>query len=225
MSHQVAVEKIEAKFNKLISEARSTLLQCGFDGREYQHTFPPTTDYVRFRTEVMNLVQKICGPTSSHFLEVKSLAESPQSARNSYYYADCLGALEAAHRDYKDGLLSEIRRLVRADMLDDFLSQAEALLEQGFHVAAVSLAGAVLEDSLRKICVKNSITYGAKTRIDTLNSELARANAYDKLIQKEITAKADLRNNADHGNFQKVRPEDTEYMVKWIRPFVTENLS
>ena len=110
-------------------------------------------------------------------------------------------------------------------MLDDFLSQAEALLEQGFHAAAASLAGAVLEDTLRRLCDKNSISYGTKTKIDSLNSDLAKANAYDKLIQKEITAKADLRNNADHGHFAKVRAEDVADMVRWIRRFVTDYLS
>jgi hypothetical protein len=115
--------------------------------------------------------------------------------------------------------------LVRADLLDDFLSQAEALQEQGFHIAAGSLAGAVLEDTLRKLCDKHSIGYGAKTKIDALNSDLAKVNAYDKLIQKEITAKADLRNNADHGHFDKVRAQDVADMVRWIRRFVTENLS
>lgn len=133
--------------------------------------------------------------------------------------------MRAAHRDFNDGLLSEIRLLVRADLLDDFLSQAEALLDQGFHVAAASLLGAVLEDSLRKLCDQNSIAYASKTKIDVLNADLARADVYDKLIQKEITAKADLRNNADHGHFDRVRAEDAGDMLKWICRFVTDHLS
>jgi hypothetical protein len=48
---------------------------------------------------------------------------------------------------------------------------------------------------------------------------------YDKLTQKEITAKPDLRNNADHGHFAKVRAEDAADMVKWIRRFVTDYLT
>lgn len=224
MAGHIAEEKIEAKFNKLIEEARITLSGCRFDGRQY-YTLPANGDYVRFRTEIMNLVQKVCGPASSHYATIKRLAESKETANNSYYYADCLGVLEAAHRDFNDGLLSEIRLLVRADLLDDFLSQAEELLAQGFHIAAASLAGAVLEDSLRKLCDKHSVPYGAKTKIDSLNADLAKANVYDKLIQKEITAKADLRNNADHGQFAKVRSEDANDMVRWIRRFVTDRLN
>lgn len=225
MVHHIAESKIEAKFAKLVSEGRDMLTQCGFDGSEYHNRFPPKGDYTRFRTEAMNLIHKVCGPSSSHYQAIKGIAESPQTTLNSYYYSNCLGILEAAHADFKDGFLFELWLLVRADLLDDFLSQAEALLEQGFHIAAASVAGAVLEDTLRKLCDKHSISYGAKTKIDALNSDLVKANAYDKLVQKEITAKADLRNNADHGHFNKVRSEDVADMVRWIRRFVTENLN
>jgi hypothetical protein len=173
----------------------------------------------------MNLIHKVCGPSSSHFAAIKRLAESKETSLNSYYFADCVGVLEAAQRDFEDGLLTEVRLLIRADLLDDFLSQAEELLTQGFHIAAASLAGAVLEDTLRKLCDKHSVSCAPKTKIDSLNSDLAKAGVYDKLVQKEITAKADLRNSADHGHFDRVRKEDVEDMLAWIRRFVTERLN
>jgi HEPN domain-containing protein len=224
LAHHVFEDRIKEKFNTLETEGRNMLSSSGYDGRQYNRN-PPTGDYVRFRTEVMNLIEKVCGQASSHYQAIKHLAESPQSTHNSYYYAACFGALQAAQRDFNDGMLSNIKLLVRADLIDDFLSQAEALLEQGFHIPAASLAGAVLEDSLRKLCDKHSVAYAAKTKIDTLNSDLARVEVYDKLIQKEITAKADLRNNADHGHFAKVRTEDVADMVRWIRRFVTQMLN
>src|SRR5882724_481166 len=145
-------------------------------------------------------------------------------ADKNYSFANVYGVLKAAYQGYEDGLLIELKRLVRADLLDDFLSQAEMLLDQGYHVPAASLAGAILEDTLRKLCDVNSISYPDKTKIDALNIELAKRDIYDKLIQKEITAKADLRNNADHGKFNDVRESDVKDMVRWIRRFVTERL-
>jgi len=225
MVHHIAEDKIEAKFTKLTTEGHHMLAQCGYNGTFYRERHPPQDAYARFRTEAMNLIHRVCGSSSSHYQAIKALAESKDTAQSSYYYANCLGVLDAAHTDFKDGFLSELRLQVRADLLDDFLSQAEALLEQGFHIAAASLAGAVLEDTLRKLCDKHSMSYAAKTKIDALNSDLAKANVYDKLIQKEITAKADLRNNADHGHFAKIRAEDVADMVRWIRRFVTDYLS
>jgi hypothetical protein len=63
-----------------------------------------------------------------------------------------------------------------------------------------------------------------KTKIDSLNSELARAGVYDKLIQKRITVLADIRNNADHGHPEKFKPEDVDDMVKWVRRFLADYL-
>src|SRR5579885_3524164 len=146
MGHQIAEEKEATKFNKLIEEGRGILDRCGFDGRQYRDRFPSIGDYIRFRTEAMNLIQKVCGKSSSHYETMKRLAESKEIASNSYHYADCFGVLEAAHRDFTDGMLADIRQWVRADLLDDFRSQAEALLEQGYHVVAASLAGAASED-------------------------------------------------------------------------------
>lgn len=135
---------------------------------------------------------------------------------------NCVGILEGAFRDFHDGMLDDVKHLIRADILDNFLSQAEMLVENGYNVAAASIAGAVLEDTLRKLCDKHSITYSEKTNINSLNTELAKAEVYDRLIQKEITAKADLRNTADHGHFDKVRSDDVKDMVRWIRRFVLE---
>jgi hypothetical protein len=53
---------------------------------------------------------------------------------------------------------------------------------------------------------------------------LAKSGAYSKLVQKEITAKADIRNNADHGHFDKFTKTDVEEMIKWIRRFEREQL-
>ncbi len=140
------------------------------------------------------------------------------------YFHMCFGILEAAHNDFTEGFLFDLRSLISAELLGDFLEQAETLLQEGYYVPAASLAGAVLEDSLRKLCEKNGMEVPEKTKIDKLNTELAKANIYNKLTQKEITAKADIRNNADHGKYDKFTEEDVGFMVKWIRKFESEHL-
>jgi len=86
------------------------------------------------------------------------------------------------------------------------------------------LAGAILEDTLRKICEKHGVPIPDSTKIDRLNADLARAEIYDKLVQKRITAIADIRNNADHGHFEKFKKDDVADMVKWIRSFAADQL-
>lgn len=93
------------------------------------------------------------------------------------------------------------------------------------HVPAASLVGAALEDVLRKLCLTNRIEIGERTSIGGLNSELSRAQVYDQLTQKEITAKAQVKNDADHGRYDQFTEADVQAMVKWVRTFAEQRLS
>jgi hypothetical protein len=215
---------VKEKFQNLVKEGRDIVAAEGWDGNTYQRRFPPSDVYLRFRTEAMNLVRRVCGEDSDHYRELKRLAEAKDSATNSYYLIHCLGIVEAAQRDFEGGVLFDLRSLIAADLLGDFIDQAEQLVNGDYYVPAASLAGAVLEDTLRKLCARNGIVVESPTKIDRLNADLARANVYDKLIQKRITALADIRNNADHGHYDKFKQEDVEDMVTWVRRFAADYL-
>ena len=217
-------ELIAKKFQALLAEGKALIQHTGWDGHEYQSRVDDVA-YIRFRTEALNLIRRACGEDSDHYEQMKTLAEDKDTALNSYYFKDCFGVLEAASRDYEGGMIFQVRAMVAAEVLDDFLEQAEHLLKQGFYVPAASLAGAVLEDTLRKLSEVKEITVPDKTSIDRLNAELAKAGIYDKLVLKRITAIADVRNNADHGHFDKFKIEDVEDMLKWVRRFAADFLS
>lgn len=216
-------EKVDQKFKSLLDEGQAILKRSGWDGINYHQSIDDMV-YRRFRTEASNLIKRVCGEKSDHYQELKRLAENDRSSGNSYFFKDCFGVLEAAHRDYADGLLFDLRALIAAEVLGDFIDQAENLVSQGYHIPAASLAGAVLEDSLRKLAEANDIEIPEKTKIDRLNSDLARAEVYSKLVQKRITALADIRNNADHGHFDKFSKEDVEDMISWIKRFTADYL-
>jgi len=216
-------DKITAKFDKLLNEGKQIIQEGRYDkNAERWGKHPSPVDYLRWRTEALNLIKRVCGDESEHYKQLLHLAEGDQSKNNSYYFTHCYGILEAAKRDFDDDFLSDIKYLVRADLLDDFLSQSEMLLQENYYIPAASLAGGVLEDTLRKLCDKKGISYSAVTKIDPLNISLAKAGVYDKLVQKEITAKADIRNNADHAHYDKVKPEDVADMLKWLRRFIRD---
>ena len=217
-------QQITNQFNSIINECEDIKRKCGWDGREFYH-HPNSDDYYRIRTQALNLIKIACGENSEHLKEIRRLAEGKDTSTNSYYFTHLLGIIQAANNDFKIGLLFDVESRVRADVLDDFLDQANFLLGEKCCVAAASLAGAVLEDTLRKICDLKGINYPDKTKIDSLNSLLAQNKVYDKLVQKQITAYADLRNNADHGHFDKVRQEDVKDFLQWLNRFAMTYLS
>ena len=118
----------------------------------------------------------------------------------------------------------DLRALLATELLGELLDQAKFLNAEGHHVAAASLAGAVLEDALRRLCRARGLSIPKRTDIARLNAELAGAGAYDTPTQRRIATLAAIRERAHHGQFAKVRREDVEEMVKWVRRFAFHHL-
>jgi hypothetical protein len=147
------------------------------------------------------------------------------------YWADeverCVGILESLRTDWDAGLLVSRDMLVTADAFESFLEQADHLLEQGYKDPAAMIAGAVLESTLRKICDTRGIPYGPKDTMEPLNVALAKQTPplYNKLVQKQITAWADLRNSAAHSRYAEYTKEQVADMLKWVREFAARHLA
>jgi hypothetical protein len=134
-----------------------------------------------------------------------------------------IGSLKALRRDYEDGYMSTVQALVRSDVFADFLEMAEHLVEQGYKDAGAVLVGGVLEEHLRTLCAVRSIgvvVSGRPKKADSMNSDLAKAGAYNKLDQKSVTAWLDLRNNAAHGKYDQYSKEQVAAMLAGVREFV-----
>jgi hypothetical protein len=99
------------------------------------------------------------------------------------------------------------------------------LLQSGYYHPAAVVAGAVLEDGLRKLCDRNGIALSDKSKLETMNAELARAGVYNKLAQKQVTAWADLRNSAAHGKLQDFTKDDVTGMLRDVRTFMAQHFN
>jgi hypothetical protein len=58
-----------------------------------------------------------------------------------------------------------------------------------------------------------------------MNADLAKTGQYSVLKQKQITAWADIRNNAAHGQNDKFSSDDVADMITKVGMFVSEELS
>jgi hypothetical protein len=132
--------------------------------------------------------------------------------------------LQAAKEDIEGGYLQKIEALVSAEVFSDFLGMAEHLLDNGYKDPAASLIGAVLEDSLRRICSNNDITVKTDDNISSLNQKLADQSIYNRLKQREIEVWNKLRDYADHGHFDQYKQDDVKDMLKGVRSFLSEYL-
>ena len=130
----------------------------------------------------------------------------------------------------------EIAHEIEGDILDIAQRQVEASegntdtthkqLQLGI---AAFLAGAALEDALRRLCDANSINYNPqRISISGLQTALYQpANQIEVISQsetKQITAWGDTRNKADHGRFSEITHSEVLSMVIGVRGFIDKHL-
>jgi hypothetical protein len=137
------------------------------------------------------------------------------------------GMLQALRNDYEAGYLQSVVELVHADIFADFLDMADYLLQQGYKDPAAVVTGSVLEEHLRKLCIKHGIPIvkadGSPKKADALNADLAAPGIYSKLDQKSVTGWLDLRNKAAHGKYSEYTKEQVTLMLQAVRDFLSRN--
>ena len=149
-------------------------------------------------------------------------ANSPYRESISHSMRDKVGALRALRRDYDAGYLSSVQSLVRAEVFADFLEMAEHLLGQGYKDPCAVLVGGVLEDHLRSLCQGRGIPLqmsGKPKKADSMNNDLASADVYSKLDQKNVTAWLDLRNKAAHAQYGEYNDDQVRSLLIGVREF------
>lgn len=136
------------------------------------------------------------------------------------------GILKALRIDYEAGHLQSIQELIHADMFSDFLEMAEYLLQEGFKDPSAVLIGGVLEEHIRKLCIKAGVPIednGKTKKADRMNSDLANSGVYSKLDQKSVTSWLDLRNKAAHGKYSEYTHDQVSLLLQSIRDFIIRN--
>jgi hypothetical protein len=157
-------------------------------------------------------------------LEVKVVgAPGSRGAKYSDILTSLHGILRALRADYIADRLQSFQELIHANLFSDFLEMAEHFLESGYKDPAAVMSGGVLEEHLRKLCGKHGVTIVSKPKLDTMNADLARINAYSKNDQKQVTAWAGLRNDAAHGSYTNYTDGEVKLMVAGIRDFIGRN--
>lgn len=105
---------------------------------------------------------------------------------------------------------------------------AEHLLTNDYKDAAAVITGSVLEEHLRQLCIKNAIEIEFEQngeikskKADRMNSDLSKADFYNKLDHKSVTTWLDLRNKAAHGKYDVYNKDQVALMLQGITEFMS----
>ncbi len=174
-------------------------------------------DFAGWATSVLNLLQRVFGEDSIHFQHFSRDAAKVGNSEYSFHAA--VAVFNAAREDYEGGYLFKLESLVKAEAYDDVLEQASGLLSAGYKDPACVVAGVALESTLKGLCDRHGI---AHAKLDKMNADLAKSGVYNTGMQKQVTAWADRRNNAAHGNWNEYAAADVEDMIKGITRLIAD---
>lgn len=172
-------------------------------------------------TSMVAAIERLA-PSGTYYFTSLQAAVEKHGLNDHEAIPSLVGIIEALKTAYESGYLRNIEELIHADLFSDFLDMGEYLLKEGYKDPAAVIIGGVLEEHLRKLCVKNSITTTVDDqpkKADLMNSELAKKGVYNKLDQKSVTAWLDLRNKAAHARYTEYTQEQVQVALLGIRDF------
>ena len=212
------INKLLADYAELRKQAKYDDLSGDYDG----HGSVKSAAIQDFSVRAIAAIEAIAPKNSSYTRRIY------HSDGKSIVFPNYLvGILEALKKDIEAGYLWKINELIHADIFSDFLEMARYLLKQGYKDSSAVLVGGVLEEHLRKLCVKNDIPIEIKKdeklefkKASQMNDDLKRKEIYGNLEHKNITAWLELRNNASHGKYSEYSKEQVELVLTGVRDFL-----
>jgi len=207
------VEEYDSCFAKSEYEDASDVLKHG--------------DVFRIRTRAIAMIERVTGKGSEYY------EQAMQATGDAKYYTPhqilqlIIGILKALVSDIESGYMKSLTDIVHAELFSDYLEMAQHLIEKGFKDAAAVIAGSTLEAHMKQLAGKFGIDVedgnGRSKSANTINAELKKAGAYNKLDEKNVTAWLDLRNKAAHGDYESYSDEEVRLLLENIRSFITRN--
>ncbi len=202
-------------------------LEMRADPDFYSITFHPSALKSGYITKASAAIERVGGARSIYARRAADFLKSSGDDASSAV-THLAGVLEALVADLEAGYVDSAEELIHGELFGDFLEMASYLLDEGYKDPAAVLAGGVLEGHLRQLCKKHGVK--AKSRVkgktkpkkaESMNQDLVKADAYEKLDQKNVTAWLDLRNKAAHGEYGEYNADQVRLMIDAVRDFMT----
>jgi hypothetical protein len=211
---------VAADFGRRFDElcAQAEVIDASKKMERSEYSFPgyriDSSDLINWIVKVRHLLSSVCGSDSQHFTQFVACEAGDMYTTNHEIFLRLKAVLLAAKEDYEGGYLNKLKLLVQSEVFDSELEQASELLAAGYTTPAAVVAGVVLETGLREMCADNALEVGS---LNKMNADLAKAGVYNKLVQKQITALADIRNSAAHGQPEQFSKDDVTNMTKEVQ--------
>jgi len=217
----MGLERIKRRYQELADEAdridaAKTPYHSSYASGDWQPDGEAVTTWI---VNVEHLLELSAGAGATH---VRAFVEGQKfKAYEGAYprFRRLRAILLAAKADFDGGHMTSMSAIIHAEVFDSELDQARALLKSGYKTPAAVIAGVVIETAIRQLCANRGIAAG---KLDKMNADLCKAGLYTLLVQKRVTALADIRNNAAHGHPDKFNDDDVDDMIRQVERFLAD---
>lgn len=176
-----------------------------------------------FRTGSLSFIKGLFGENHIYYSDFNQQVIGHDS-RNT---EKGINILKSIRHEVDQDWLTTITQLISAEIFSDFLEMARHLLDLKYKDPSAVMIGSVLEEHLRLLCKNHNvdITFlrGADIvpkKAEVINADLVKANVYNLMVQKNITAWLDLRNKAAHGKYGEYTIENVDLMYQGVVNFI-----
>jgi uncharacterized protein YutE (UPF0331/DUF86 family) len=172
-----------------------------------------------------NVIQQIAPVGSFYREEIGRLTTHPELKAGipSTVLQKILGVLRSVQDEARGGLLAKIEYQIFATAFDDFLDHATEFHKSGKAREAAVLVSAVLEDTLKRVAVKNGLA-PAGASLDPLIDELMKLGVFTPVKAKRMKSFAGVRNSALHAEWEKLDLKDIGNAIDGVRELLDDYL-
>lgn len=195
---------------------------------EYEEVDPEDLSDVEFsdlETRCIASIERITGQRSPYSRKLVKINGQKFYCPTQRLAAQ-IGVAKGLLSDIQNGYLKSFEEILHGDLFNDFLEMAKYLSKKGYKDAAAVIAGSTLEVHIRQLCEKFNVptmSGNKRKKTETLNTELAKAGAYNKSDQKTVTACLDIRNSAAHGDYSEYDSDRVKLLIDQIRYFINQH--
>ena len=215
LEKDAALAQIDAVFTRTGLEAERA---PAYGPRE-----PGSAEAARIVSALVSVIQRLTAPGDA-YREAADRSIAGQTWYSATEITTLHGLVVSLRADIEAGYTHTLVELVHANVAADFMEMAQQLLDNGYKDAGAVIGGSVLEQHLRQLAetvdVDVETSAGKSRKADTINADLVKAGAYNKLEQKQITAQLGLRNHAAHGEYDEYDAKQVASMLASVRDFM-----
>lgn len=213
---------LSRRFAELTDQLAAVEATKRYENGSYTQGFVVDNEaYTNWKAKARHLIATACGAESVHYIDFVHRESGGGWSTNHETLLQVRAVFNAAREDFDAGMFNSVRSMVQAEVFSNELDQASELMKGGYITAAAVIAGVVLETTLRRLCEDAQIEPGS---LNKMNADLTKAGTYNLLMNKRITALADIRNNAAHGHPDKFTKDDVADMIDKVEAFVADHL-